>query len=34
MAAEVVSEVISHDAPTLCSQVPTLDARLAVHSQR
>src|SRR5258708_4286384 len=31
---EVVSEVIIQEAPTFCSQVPTLDATVAIHSQR
>src|SRR5947209_12131509 len=31
---EGVSVVISHDAPTFWNQVPTLEATLAIHSQR
>jgi hypothetical protein len=34
MAVEVVSDVISHDAPTLCSQVPMFEATLAIQSPR
>src|ERR1700676_3960612 len=31
---DVVNDVIIHEAPTFCSQVPTLDATVAIHSQR
>src|ERR1700688_2844374 len=31
---DVVKDVIIQEAPTFCSQVPTLDATVAIHSQR
>src|ERR1700680_1389403 len=31
---DVVNDVIIQEAPTFCSQVPTLDATVAIHSQR
>ena len=29
-----MSDVIAHDAPTVCITVPTFDARLAIHNAR
>ncbi len=33
-AAAVVSEAISHDAATRCTQEPRLDTRAAIHTAR